>query len=138
VVLITATAKRAIEDHFDRFFELELAATSSEQARALADRLTALGCGFALDDFGTGYGSFPYLKHLPVSYLKIDMEFVRDIADDPSDRQVVKAIVDVARNFGIKTIAEGVESEQEAATLAGIGVELAQGYLFGRPVPIDR
>ena len=107
------------------------------QARALADRLIALGCGFALDDFGTGYGSFTYLKHLPVSYLKIDMDFVRNIAEDTSDRQVVKAIVDVARNFGIKTIAEGVESELTLELLAGFGVDLVQGYLLGRPAPIE-
>jgi PAS domain S-box-containing protein len=106
------------------------------QARALADRLTALGCGFALDDFGTGYGSFTYLKHLPVSYLKIDMDFVRNVAADPSDRQVVKAIVDVARNFGIKTIAEGVESQETLELLAGFGVDLVQGYHLGRPAPV--
>jgi PAS domain S-box-containing protein len=109
------------------------AARDLGKARELADRLTALGCGFALDDFGTGYGSFTYLKHLPVSYLKIDMEFVRNLAADPADQQVVKAIVDVARNFGIKTIAEGVETEETLELLRTLGVDYAQGFLLGRP-----
>jgi PAS domain S-box-containing protein len=109
------------------------AARDLRSARVLADRLTGLGCGFALDDFGTGYGSFTYLKHLPVSYLKIDMEFVRDLADDPADRQVVKAIVDVARNFEVKTIAEGVEAQETLELLRELGVDYAQGYHVGRP-----
>jgi PAS domain S-box-containing protein len=113
------------------------AAKDLGRARELADRLTALGCGFALDDFGTGYGSFTYLKHLPVSYLKIDMEFVRNLADDPADRQVVSAIVDVARNFDIKTIAEGVESQATLDLLSGLGVDYAQGYHLGRPVLVS-
>jgi len=109
------------------------AARDLGKARELADRLTGLGCGFALDDFGTGYGSFTYLKHLPVSYLKIDMEFVRDLADDPADRQVVRAIVDVARNFDVRTIAEGVEAEETLELLRELGVDYAQGYHLGRP-----
>ena len=106
------------------------------QAGKLAERLIALGCGFALDDFGTGYGSFTYLKHLPVGYIKIDMQFVSDLVTDVSDRQVVKAIVDVARNFDIKTIAEGVETQETLERLAGLGVDYAQGYHIGRPAPI--
>ena len=87
------------------------------QAPDLAERLSALGCGFALDDFGTGYGSFTYLKHLPVDYLKIDMEFVRNLKPGSPDVQVVSAIIDVARKFGIQTVAEGVESQE---TLRGV------------------
>ncbi|HEY8770666.1 MAG TPA: PAS domain S-box protein [Thermoleophilaceae bacterium] len=136
---IEAQLARTGADPSNLVFEITETAAAHDlvQARALADRLTALGCGFALDDFGTGYGSFTYLKHLPVSYLKIDMEFVRDIADDPSDRQVVKAIVDVARNFGIKTIAEGVESQVTLELLRGFGVDLVQGYHLGRPAPVE-
>ena len=119
-------------------FEITETAAASDlvQAGKLAERLIGLGCGFALDDFGTGYGSFTYLKHLPVSYIKIDMQFVSDLVSNPSDRQVVKAIVDVARNFEIKTIAEGVESQETLEVLAGLGVDLAQGYHLGRPGPI--
>jgi PAS domain S-box-containing protein len=112
------------------------AAEDLDQARRLAERLAELGCGFALDDFGTGYGSFTYLKHLPVRYIKIDLEFVRTLRADSPDRQVVSAIVDVARNFGIETIAEGVESEETAELLGALGVHYAQGYHFGRPAPL--
>jgi PAS domain S-box-containing protein len=112
------------------------AAEDLDQARRLAGRLAELGCGFALDDFGTGYGSFTYLKHLPVRYIKIDTEFVRTLRADSPDRQVVSAIVDVARNFGIETIAEGVEAEETAHLLRALGVHYAQGYHFGRPAPL--
>ena len=112
------------------------AAEDLDQARRLAGRLAELGCGFALDDFGTGYGSFTYLKHLPVRYIKIDTEFVRTLRADSPDRQVVSAIVDVARNFGIETIAEGVEAEETADLLRSLGVDYAQGYHFGRPAPL--
>jgi PAS domain S-box-containing protein len=113
------------------------AAEDLDHAGRLAERLAELGCGFALDDFGTGYGSFTYLKHLPVRYIKIDTEFVRTLRADSPDRQVVSAIVDVARNFGIETIAEGVEAEETAELLRALGVHYAQGYHFGRPAPLD-
>jgi PAS domain S-box-containing protein len=112
------------------------AAKDLDQAGRLAERLCELGCGFALDDFGTGYGSFTYLKHVPVSYIKIDTEFVRTLRAGSPDRQVVSAIVDVARNFGIQTIAEGVESEDSVALLRTLSVDYAQGYHFGRPAPL--
>ncbi|HEY1273584.1 MAG TPA: EAL domain-containing protein [Thermoleophilaceae bacterium] len=111
------------------------AAEDLDHARRFAERLAELGCGFALDDFGTGYGSFTYLKHIPVRYIKIDMDFVRNLDADKSDRQVVKAIVDVARNFGIQTIAEGVESQTILDLLGELGVDFAQGYHLGRPAP---
>jgi PAS domain S-box-containing protein len=113
------------------------AAEDFDQARKLADRLTRLGCGFALDDFGTGFGSFTYLKHLPVSFIKIDIDFVRELTDDAADRQVVNAIVGVARNFGIETIAEGVESAATMALLTELGVDYAQGFHIGRPAPAE-
>ena len=118
-------------------FEITETAAAGDlvQAGKLAERLIELGCRFALDDFGTGYGSFTYLKHLPVSYIKIDMQFVCDLVSNPSDRQVVKSIVDVARNFEIETIAEGVESQETLTQLAELGVDYAQGYHIGRPAP---
>jgi PAS domain S-box-containing protein len=119
-------------------FEITETAAASDllQAGKLANRLVSLGCGFALDDFGTGYGSFTYLKHLPVGFIKIDMSFVRNLVTDASDRQVVKAIVDVARTFEIKTIAEGVEDKDTMDQLVELDVDFAQGYYLGRPVPI--
>jgi PAS domain S-box-containing protein len=112
------------------------AAEDLDQARRLADRLADVGCGFALDDFGTGYGSFTYLKYLPVSYIKVDTEFVRDLRADSPDRQVVSAIVDVARNFGIETIAEGVESNATLEFLEALGVDYAQGFHIGQPTEV--
>jgi len=107
-----------------------------DQSRLFMQSMIELGCQFALDDFGTGFASFTYLKHLPVHYLKIDIEFVRDVTRSAQDTAVVKAIVALARDFGQRTIAEGVEDEATAKALRALGVDLGQGYLFGRPSPI--
>jgi EAL domain-containing protein (putative c-di-GMP-specific phosphodiesterase class I) len=99
-----------------------------------------LGCGVALDDFGTGYGSFRYLKHLPVSMLKVDQEFVRDLEGETStvNRHVIGATVTLARGMGQKTVAEGVETESALAIVRELGVDYAQGYLFARPAPAEQ
>ena len=107
-------------------------------AEAFVRELTELGCEVILDDFGMGYGGFAYLKRLPVTVLKIDMEFVRDLLENPQNQHVVKAIVTLAHGFGRKTIAEGVETESTLALLKDYGVDYAQGYLIGRPAPIHR
>jgi PAS domain S-box-containing protein len=107
-------------------------------ARTFAQRLRKLGCAFALDDFGVGHGTFTYLRHLPVDYLKIDIQFVRDLLSDEEDRQVVRAIVGVAKQFEIKTIAEGVEDEATLNELRRMGVDYAQGYWIGLPQPLLR
>jgi diguanylate cyclase (GGDEF)-like protein/PAS domain S-box-containing protein len=107
-----------------------------DRGRLFAERLVALGCRFALDDFGTGFASFTYLKRIPVQYLKIDIEFVRDLPNNERDMSVVRAIVALAGGFGQQTIAEGVEDEETANLLRDLGVTFAQGYLFGRPAPI--
>jgi EAL domain-containing protein (putative c-di-GMP-specific phosphodiesterase class I) len=104
---------------------------------AFARGLAALGCGLALDDFGTGFGSFTYLKKLPITHLKIDIEFVRDLATHPANLHVVKAIVSLARAFGVTTIAEGIEDEQALTLLRAEGVDFAQGFHLGRPGPIS-
>jgi PAS domain S-box-containing protein len=102
---------------------------------AFARGLAALGCGLALDDFGTGFGSFTYLKKLPITHLKIDIEFVRDLVTNPDNLHVVKAIVSLARAFGLQTIAEGVEDGQVLTLLRAEGVDFAQGFHLGRPAP---
>jgi PAS domain S-box-containing protein len=107
-----------------------------DRGRAFATALRELGCRFALDDFGTGYGTFTYLKHIPIDYLKIDIEFVRDLIHDKADERLVKAIVTMARELGKQTIAEGVEDRATMARLRELGVDLAQGYHIGRPAPI--
>jgi PAS domain S-box-containing protein len=122
----------------DLVFEITETAVADnlDAARTFAVRLHGLGCGVALDDFGVGHGSFTYLRHVPVDYLKIDMQFVRELLSDDEDRQVVEAIVGIARQFKIKTIAEGVEDQATLDELRGIGVDYAQGYWTGRPVPL--
>jgi diguanylate cyclase (GGDEF)-like protein len=119
-------------------FEITETAVMQDMDRAnrFAERLVALGCRFALDDFGTGFASFTYLKRLPVQYLKIDIEFVRDVARSQRDMFVVRAIVALAADFGQQTIAEGVENEYTADVLRDLGVTFAQGFLYGRPDPI--
>ena len=104
---------------------------------AFARGLVEIGCSIALDDFGTGFGSFTYLKRLPITYLKIDLDFVRDLRDNPSNLHVVRAIVSLAKGFGLKTIAEGVENEATLALLRAEGVDFGQGYYFGHPAPIS-
>lgn len=95
-----------------------------------------LGCLFALDDFGSGLSSFAYLKNLPVDFLKIDGGFVKDILSDPTDWAMVQSINTIGHTMGLKTIAEFVESEGIMLRLAEIGVDYAQGYHIGRPVPL--
>ncbi|MGZ4690849.1 MAG: EAL domain-containing protein [Acidimicrobiia bacterium] len=104
---------------------------------AFAHRVAEIGCGLALDDFGTGFGSFTYLKKFPVRYLKIDVDFVRDLADNLGNQHLVRAIVNIAHGFGCKTIAEGVEDERALALLRNYGVDFAQGFLLGRPAPLE-
>lgn len=113
------------------------AAENFEQAHVLVNDLTELGCGVALDDFGTGYGSFTYLKHLPVTELKIDLSFIRDLHADEVDKRVVKSIITVAKNFDMTTVAEGVEDEQTLQLLLEMGVDLLQGYHLGRPAAME-
>jgi PAS domain S-box-containing protein len=101
-------------------------------ARGLAE----LGCGIALDDFGTGFGSFTYLKRLPISYLKIDRDFVRELASNRSNLHVVRAIVSLARGFGLETIAEGIEDQPTLELLKAEGVDYGQGFYLGHPAPV--
>jgi PAS domain S-box-containing protein len=105
-------------------------------ARRFAERLHELGCKLALDDFGTGYGGFTYLKQLPLDFLKIDIEFVRDLATNPASSHVVRAVVALAHGFGLQTVAEGVEDAATLALLRELGVDLAQGYHIARPGPL--
>jgi diguanylate cyclase (GGDEF)-like protein/PAS domain S-box-containing protein len=109
------------------------AIANMDEAVDFATRLSRLGCGFALDDFGRGFGSFYYLKHLPLHYLKIDGDFIRNLAHNLVDQQVVKAVVQVAKALGYKTIAEYVQDEATVLALRHYGVDYMQGYHVGRP-----
>ena len=109
-----------------------------DRGELFAQKLVQLGCQVALDDFGTGFGSFTYLKRLHADYLKIDMEFVRELTRSKPDQHVVEAIVTLARGFGQQTIAEGVEDQETLVLLRELGVSHAQGYHLGRPGPPPR
>jgi len=130
--------REAGADPANLVFEITETALMADIAagESFARGLAALGCGLALDDFGTGFGSFTYLKKLPVTHLKIDIEFVRDLVNHPDSLHVVKAIVSLARAFGLQTIAEGVEDELTLTMLRDEGVDFVQGFHLGRPEPI--
>jgi sensor c-di-GMP phosphodiesterase-like protein len=99
--------------------------------------LKKLGCKFSLDDFGSGLSSFTYLKNLPVDYLKIDGQFIHNVAEDSVDESMVMAINQVGKAMGIETIAERVESKKVLDKLSELGVEFAQGYYIARPTSVQ-
>jgi diguanylate cyclase (GGDEF)-like protein/PAS domain S-box-containing protein len=107
------------------------------RAAGFAEHLSALGCSFALDDFGAGFGSFYYLKHLPFDYLKIDGEFVRHCAANPTDRTLIAAVVQIAKGMGKRTIAEFVCDEETTEVVRRLGVDYGQGFYLGRPAPLE-
>jgi EAL domain-containing protein (putative c-di-GMP-specific phosphodiesterase class I) len=100
-------------------------------------RLRALGCGIALDDFGTGLSSLSYLRQLPVTILKIDGSFVRDVVRDPRAESMVRAIAQLARTMSLITVAEYVETEEIRARVATLGVDYGQGFAISKPMPLD-
>jgi len=104
-----------------------------EQTRKLIEDIRALGCKFALDDFGAGFCSFNYLKSFPVDYVKIDGQFVQNLLIDSVDQVLVKSMAEIGKSLGKKTIAEYVETPELVVKLKGLGVNLGQGYLFGKP-----
>jgi len=119
--------------------ELEITETvlmaNPARAMEILARLHALGVHLAIDDFGVGYSSLDYLKRLPVDVIKIDRSFVMHMATDPADAMIVRSTIDLARNLGLRVVAEGVEDAASLETLRGLGCHAAQGYHLGRPAP---
>jgi len=107
-----------------------------DTAGAFADRLTEFGCEVAIDDYGAGFGPFAYLKKVPFDVIKIDGTFIREMAQNDADQLVVKAIVEIARGLGKRTIAEFVEDEHTENLLRDYGVDMAQGFHLGRPMDL--
>ncbi len=138
IVDIDTALERTGADPARLVFEItETAAIEDDDnARRLAQGLRDRGCRFALDDFGTGFSGMSSLKSLPLDYLKIDREFVKDLSVNETDRHVLVATVKLAQAFGLQTIAEGVEDKRTLDLLRELGVDHAQGYFLGRPAPL--
>jgi EAL domain-containing protein (putative c-di-GMP-specific phosphodiesterase class I) len=124
-----------------QYLELELTESlllSNADVRFLVlQELKVMGVKLTIDDFGTGYSSFSYLKHFPVSKLKIDRSFVRDVAVNPDDAAITTAIISMARNLNLKVIAEGVETEAQMSFLRAHHCDEIQGYYFSKPLSSD-
>jgi len=106
-----------------------------ERAKSVADELKALHCRLALDDFGTGYSSLKHLHALPFDELKVDRGFVSSTTQKRESRKIVAAVVGLGQSLGLVTVAEGVETQEQADMLLRMGCELGQGWLYGKPVP---
>jgi diguanylate cyclase (GGDEF)-like protein len=119
-------------------FELTENATVAHLRRAeeLMRRLRKLGCGVALDDFGTGLSSLSCIRQLPITMLKIDGSFIRDVVKDKRAESMVRAIAELARGMSITTVAEYIETEAISDHVAGLGVDYGQGFAIGRPIPL--
>jgi predicted signal transduction protein with EAL and GGDEF domain len=107
------------------------------QAREALSRLRAIGIRTSIDDFGTGYSSLSYLRELPVHALKIDRSFITDLMDEPDSEAIVRSIIELARNLGLETVAEGAEDEPVCDRLTSLGCDYVQGFAIARPMPAD-
>jgi EAL domain-containing protein (putative c-di-GMP-specific phosphodiesterase class I) len=136
--MIECELRRAAVDPAKLIFEVtETAAIGNmPEATRFARRINDLGSSLALDDFGTGFGSFYYLKHLPVRYVKLDGEFIQNLPRSEIDAHMVNAIVGIAQGLGIKTVAESVTDEETIRLLREHGVDYAQGVFVGPPAPV--
>ena len=108
-----------------------------EAAKAELEKCREIGLNVSIDDFGSGYSSLSYLHYFPIDTLKIDQSFIRSMTTHPASLVLVKSIIGLARNLGMKVIAEGIETVKEATILSGMGCDYVQGYWFAKPMPFD-
>ncbi|MCW2579950.1 MAG: hypothetical protein JWR82_1551, partial [Blastococcus sp.] len=108
-----------------------------DAAAATLWTLKGLGVRIAIDDFGTGYSSLAYLRRFPIDMLKVAREFVDGLGRDAHDDVITRAIVELAGTLGLLTVAEGIETTQQSETVAALGCDIAQGYLFSRPIEAE-
>ena len=126
-----------LEPHRLQLEVTESVIMNTGDALVFINDLHSIGVGLAIDDFGTGYSSLAYLKQLPVQTLKIDRSFIKDISTDANDEAITIAIIQLGKSLNLSVIAEGVETEEQAAFLLEHGCNLAQGYFYSRPVLAD-
>jgi EAL domain-containing protein (putative c-di-GMP-specific phosphodiesterase class I) len=112
--------------------------SDAEYVMRVLKRLSLMGVTLAIDDFGTGYSSLSYLKRLPVHEVKIDKSFVLNMQQDDNDAVIVRSIIDLSRNLGLRVVAEGVETTNTWDALRDMGCNMAQGYLISRALPVDQ
>jgi len=141
---LISSVKDALDSSGINPAQLDLEITESTAMHAIdktidiLHKLKKLGVHISIDDFGTGYSSLSYLQKMPIDNLKIDRSFIKNLHHSPKDKAFVQAIVSMAHTLGMKTIAEGVELEEQFSFLVDINCEIAQGYLFSKPVPPDQ
>ena len=111
--------------------------TDPEEAIKILNKISEMGIELAVDDFGTGYSSLSYLKKLPINKLKIDQSFVRDLPDNEEDIAITRAVIALAHSLNLKIIAEGVETKEQKEFLVNNGCQNIQGYLYGKPMPVE-
>jgi EAL domain-containing protein (putative c-di-GMP-specific phosphodiesterase class I) len=125
-----------------QYLELELTESlllaNADVMLSAVKELNAMGLTLAIDDFGTGYSSLSYLKRFPVSRLKIDRSFIRDVAVNPDDAAITTAIISMAKSLNLKVIAEGVEDEAQMSFLRAHQCDEIQGYYFSKPLAVDK
>lgn len=138
---LVSKVAETIKRHGIRPQSIELEITESAimndpvEVNKVLNELKGLGVTLAIDDFGTGYSSLSYLKNFPVHTLKIDQSFVRDLETESADAAIVSAIIGLGRHFGMKVVAEGIETETQYGFLVETGAQVGQGYLFAKPLP---
>jgi|GEM_PF-3432842 len=141
---LAATILSIVSEHEIKANRLELeitennAMTNVHESVARLKALSRAGFRLSIDDFGTGYSSLYYLKEFPIDVLKIDKSFVLDLEKDASSSMIVASIIDMAKNFRLKVVAEGVETAEQLQILTQLGCDQVQGYYFGKPVPVDQ